>query len=904
MINIGNIFNEIENYLTFIQLKLKNRNSLNLQDINIMAEVFFKDLFNLIFGYNLNPVKQNAPAIDLYDDSNKISIQVTSDNSKAKISKTIESFITNKLYQKYKLIFIIINDRLNYREKFDTKGLFEFNPKNDIIFISDLLNIIKNKDIDSQKNILEFLKKQISMPQFDNNLKFFTKPPPKPVELFGRDDDYKNLVTAISKNNKVLLLNGIGGIGKTELAKKYFWDNCDKFKFIGWIDYLMGFRESLVNQFKDNIANITPNDDYNIRYDKINEFLTNNDDILLIIDNIDNELEKDSELQLIRSLPKVTILATSRIKLEVIENKIDLDFLSDEACKELFYKYYNIEINDEFVSKTIKFANNHTLTVELLAKTAKAVNLPVEKFYNKLKNTGLSEVAKEKISTLYHNDPTKRQIFEHILKAFQLSALNDNEIYILTNISILPSISTNKNYIKEWLLLDSNDDINSLVTKGWINELRFDIKIHPVIQEAIRGQTNPDFEKCESLINSIIGKLYNESGDNPLLKKEYIPYAESILGYFERIKEENEDIATLANNLSMIYKNMGDLKQSLDFQLKAVKIFKKILDKNHPLVASSYNNLSMIYKNMGDLQKALDFALKSLDIRKKILDKNHQDIGTSYNDLSTIYYNMGDLKQSLDFQLKALEIREKILDRNHPDLAQSYNNLSAIYQDMGDLKQSLDFQLKALEIREKILDRNHPDLAQSYNNLSAIYQDMGDLKQSLDFQLKALEIREKILDKKHPDLAQSYNNLSMIYKDMGDIKQSLDFQLKAVKIDEKNYDKNHPSLATSYNNLSGIYKDMGDLKQSLDFQLKALEIREKILDKKHPDLAQSYNNLSTIYYNMGDFDKAIDYCQKAIGIMKFNFPNGHPNLTTSIKNLEFIKKIKNKSPPPIYGNNG
>ncbi|OHD37143.1 MAG: hypothetical protein A2086_06520 [Spirochaetes bacterium GWD1_27_9] len=83
-----------------------------------------------------------------------------------------------------------------------------------------------------------------------------------------------------------------------------------------------------------------------------------------------------------------------------------------------------------------------------------------------------------------------------------------------------------------------------------------------------------------------------------------------------------------------------------------------------------------------------------------------------------------------------------------------------------------------------------------------------------------------------------------------------------------------------------------------------MEIREKILDKKHPDLAQSYNNLSTIYYNMGDFDKAIDYCQKAIGIMKFNFPNGHPNLTTSIKNLEFIKKIKNKSPPPIYGNNG
>ena len=580
------------------------------------------------------------------------------------------------------------------QEYVKTRELFEKLKNNNKIYPVEydnrdkLINII-------EKDLIFYLQNQYE--SINNyNLKFFTKPPPRPVELFGRDEDYKNLITAISKNNKVLLLNGIAGIGKTELTKKYFWDNCDKFKFIGWIDYLMGFRESLVSQFKDNIANITPEDDYNTRYKKITKFLTNNEDILLIIDNIDNEIEKDSELQLIRTLPKVTILATSRIKLEVIENKIDLDFLNDEACKELFYKYYNIEINDEFINKIIKFANNHTLTIELLAKTAKAINLPLEEFYNKLKNTGLSEVAKEKISTLYHNDPTKRQIFEHLLKAFQLSGLNDNERYILTNISILPSISTNKTYIKEWLGLESYDDINSLVTKGWINEIGFDVKIHPVIQEAIRGQTNPDFEKCKILINSIIKKLYNESGDNPLLKKEYILYAESILGYFERIKEENEDIATLANNLSTIYKDMGDLNQSLDFQLKVVEIFEKIFDKNHPSLATSYNNLSMIYQDMGDLNQSLDFQLKALEIREKIFDKNHPDLAISYSILSLIYQDMGDLNQSLDFQLKALEIEEKIL--NHSNLAKSYQNLSSIYLDMDKIKDSLDYLKKSIEI--------------------------------------------------------------------------------------------------------------------------------------------------------------------------------------------------------------
>ena len=186
MTNRENIFKEIENYLTFIQLKLKNRNSLNLQDINIMAEDFFKDLFNIIFGYNLkniNQSTQNAPSIDLYDDENKIAIQVTSDNSREKINKTIELFINNKLYQKYKLMFIIINDRLNYQKNFDTKGLFDFNQKEDIIFIINLLNIIKSKELNKQKEILEFLQNEISIPTLNKTNQFFTPPPPKPMPL-------------------------------------------------------------------------------------------------------------------------------------------------------------------------------------------------------------------------------------------------------------------------------------------------------------------------------------------------------------------------------------------------------------------------------------------------------------------------------------------------------------------------------------------------------------------------------------------------------------------------------------------------------------------------------------------------------------------------------------------------
>ena len=41
--------NVISSRLTYLQIMIKNRNSLNLTDINIHAENFYRDLFNLVF---------------------------------------------------------------------------------------------------------------------------------------------------------------------------------------------------------------------------------------------------------------------------------------------------------------------------------------------------------------------------------------------------------------------------------------------------------------------------------------------------------------------------------------------------------------------------------------------------------------------------------------------------------------------------------------------------------------------------------------------------------------------------------------------------------------------------------------------------------------------------------------
>lgn len=139
--------NSIIHYFATLSTEVKLRNRVNLQDINIIAEQFYKILLNDIFGYNLeniNIVEQNVASIDLGDKKKKIAIQVTSDNSKKKIKDTVDSFLAKGLNADYdKLKILIIKEKIKRTDTIENNG-FKFDMDQDVID----LNYITSKILD------------------------------------------------------------------------------------------------------------------------------------------------------------------------------------------------------------------------------------------------------------------------------------------------------------------------------------------------------------------------------------------------------------------------------------------------------------------------------------------------------------------------------------------------------------------------------------------------------------------------------------------------------------------------------------------------------------------------------------------------------------------------------------
>lgn len=152
---------KIAQELAVWEVKIKNLNAVNLQDINIISEQVICELLNLVFGYqlkNVNAEQNNQPSIDLADNQNRIAFQVTSSGTAKKVKDTIASFVKYGLYDHYDQLFILVLGKKQQRYPLIEKGQFVFNAAQHILDFKDLfkqISFMPSAKLKQLANLLE-----------------------------------------------------------------------------------------------------------------------------------------------------------------------------------------------------------------------------------------------------------------------------------------------------------------------------------------------------------------------------------------------------------------------------------------------------------------------------------------------------------------------------------------------------------------------------------------------------------------------------------------------------------------------------------------------------------------------------------------------------------------------------
>ncbi len=369
------------------------------------------------------------------------------------------------------------------------------------------------------------------------------------------------------------------------------------------------------------------------------------------------------------------------------------------------------------------------------------------------------------------------------------------------------------------------------------------------------------------------------------------PYEKCLSSVEKILGADHPDTASSLNNLAVLYRAMGRYSDAEPLFERSLKIDKKVYSEDHPDIATSLNNLANLYYAMGRYSDAEPLHERSLHIWETQLGADHPDTASSLNNLAILYKAMGRYSDAEPLYARSLHISEAQLGADHPHTASSLNNLAELYRVMGRYSDAEPLYKKSLHIWETQLGADHPHTATNLNNLAALYESMGRYSDAEPLYGRSLQIRETQLGADHPDTAASLNNLAGLYYAMGRYSDAEPLYERSLQISETQLGADHPDTAGSLNNLAALYETMGCYSEAEPLHKRSLQIRETQLGKDHPDTANSLNNLAILYQAMGCYSDAEPLFERSLQIRETQLGADHPHTATSLNNLAELYRV-------------
>lgn len=560
-----------------------------------------------------------------------------------------------------------------------------------------------------------------------------TKRPKNSFDKESRDEEIIKLIEVIRKNDKVGLLSGIGGIGKTEICK-YLFHVCyvknvvEGIQYIAWLTY----RGNLVQTFYEQIICEKSEESLEKAYYDVLKYLQSlGDKLLLFVDNIDNSIVEDPKLKNLFEL-NCKLVITSRIQQFDDIQAIHIGPLKEKWAKKLFYTFYQRNKDDSCFSEIYKLTKGHPLSIELIAKMAYDSGVELSEIVEQLKTTGF-ELPEIKKSIIY--EEYNKVLIEHLTRIFSLAKLSGKYKNILYRLAFFPIEQVSVENLIRWKVGSQCEDFEILAMKGWICLGQDGIMMHPVISDAIRSKSSMKYAIYQNMYVAMKNELELSGSIRPHEKYLWM------LMFYQVIKRrqyQKQEYAELLNQIAVIINKMGEKKEAIRLLEKSIQIKKKCGGTKGSLF-TGYNNLALAY-GRENLKKNLQYCQEAEKIGRDLFEEDPDEyalkFATTLNNLSLSYLNNGDLEKAESTQGESIDIKIRYIGEECIELAQSYNNLALVKRKQEKYDEAYELQKKSIAMKDA------PDYPIHLVNMARIEDIRGNGESAIYYIEKAIELWE------------------------------------------------------------------------------------------------------------------------------------------------------------------
>jgi tetratricopeptide (TPR) repeat protein len=707
----------------------------------------------------------------------------------------------------------------------------------------------------------------------------FLVPVERNVFFYARPEISGAIAGAFKRSDEMngrVVLSGLRGVGKTEIALDYAYSNRDRYSAVIWVD---ATSRDTIDQSYDRIHQalgyLRPGEELVKKQARdVDSWLTDHPGWLLVFDSTDN---LDLIARYLPQQPKGNVLVTSSqsnfdkigvpqpISIESLTAAIGQEFLLTRIAREL----YSIDETTAALELS-KLLGGLPLALEQAGSYIKQTGSKITAYLSRYKEHRLrllalgTPIRHEPVATTWQvHLETIRGISRTGVKALEIlrcaAFLAPNNIPLaIFRVDVSNLLAQSAGSIEDKPpadVYDLEDYLEPLVRFSLVrvtpatDRSAGSFQIHPLVQEVVRdaldARQSEVFNLCAlQLLNTAYPDVETYSEELGFA----LPHAVTATQYAGKKNLRHIIVARSLGLCGRLLKRYAAFQESVQYHQAAISLAKELGEFR--VVVASLINLGVCLQDSKQFQLARKYFGDALNlIREHRIDDPNLILTISTN-LCYCCYLLHD-RQGKAYGLRALRLAKQVAN---PTLyAANLNHLALIVQREKKPERAIILFQRALDIMQTLYGKKDHRVGITMSNLSSAYlarriASKESQQKALKLACNALSITRRTLGATHPDVAKAMGGLGILVATIGRFKPARSLLTKAYQLNANLHGSDNSSTNALLSNLASLYLSAGYPDEAASMYEQVADTYERVGDLK--SALFYFSNLVTLYNQM------------------------------------------------------